>query len=78
VFLEKNMKKFIVFAFVLFIELNYSFILDTFVSNFLLGIILLLFYFILFISFLPKNEILQIKKYSLIFSVIIFLLTLFL
>lgn len=61
-----------------FIEFAFVFIVDTFIFNFLLGIILLLLSFILFLCFIPRAEVIVVKKYSLIFSIIIFILTLFL
>ena len=57
-------------------EVGLDFIVNLFIVNFLLDIILLLSFFILFLFFIPKNEIIKIKKYSLLFSIIIFILTL--
>lgn len=57
-------------------EVGFDFIVNLFIVNFLLDIILLLSFFILFLFFIPKNEIIKIKKYSLLFSIIIFILTL--
>ena len=61
-----------------FVEVVLNFFFTLFSLNFLLDIILLLFFFIIFLCFLPKDQTIKIKKYSLIFSIIIFLLTLIL
>ena len=67
----------LVFIFFLF-EIIFNLIFYLFTFNFLFDIILLLFFFILFLIFIPSNEVMKIKKYALIFSIIIFVLTLFL
>lgn len=68
--------KFLIIFFLVEIFLNLFFYL--FSLNFLLDIILLLLFFILFLCFIPREESIKIKQYSLCFSIVIFILTLFL
>ena len=68
--------KFLIIFFLVEIFLNLFIYL--FSLNFLLDIILLLFFFIIFLCFISKEDIIRIKQYALVFSIIIFILTLFL
>ena len=68
--------KLLIIFFLVEIFLNLFFCL--FSLNFLLDIIILLLFFILFLCFIPRDKSIKIKQYSLTFSIVIFILTLFL